>query len=802
MKLISTLIFVLFLLSSLLYSLPQAEFYISLTGNDNNPGTISSPFKTIERARDTIRQINASMTGDIIVHIREGRYEVDATIQFDKRDGGTNSYKVVYQAYSSETVRISGGNIITGWSQVNDSIYKANVTGQRFRQLYVNGKRGIRARKPNRGASLREGSYDSFIWDLANNNIKVHNKLALGWESWSNLDEVELVIQRIWTSANLRIAAIAPAGYNLWDITPREPERYNVFESTAIAQDFNGMWCFAENCFEFLDTIGEFYHNTSTGDLFYYPEPGQDMATATVIIPTIDTLINIEGTTDSILKNMDFNYLIFEHSNWLYPSDSGYVGRQGPLQYPILHDRRMNSAVRLRHVNNINFTRNVFQHCGGIGLDYYEDAKDISIEGNVFYDIAGQGLMVDQSCRTSQTGFDTTGVLCKNVRIANNYCERMGQDYYSCSAIWGGSVNNLVIEHNEVTHCPYIGIRISWWAKTDSILARDTIRYNRVHNTNRFVSDGSPIYVNGINKDAHVFENYNYDIDRFDLAIGHPVGIFHVDDNATNYTFENNVWDNRASDVIIWAGVRKDAAQYNTFINNGTSDQGIRDRAGLESAYLDIKNWDDSRHYDITPPTIASVTTEDSTNLVTIIYSETVDSASAVNISNYSINNSITINSVTLNNSKTVILNTSTLSTGITYTVTVNNIKDKAASQNTITPNTQIYFVYPGSTAREDQANLLDDVNVSVFPNPFNPIISLRLIRKEDKENGKGKGKENISLKIFDIKGRLVKDLSQSLLPSSVFLFSWNASNLPSGIYTLRATIGNKTFNKKIVLMK
>lgn len=51
----------------------QTTYYISPSGNDLNAGTEAAPFKTIERARNAVRQINQAMTGDILVVVGGGR---------------------------------------------------------------------------------------------------------------------------------------------------------------------------------------------------------------------------------------------------------------------------------------------------------------------------------------------------------------------------------------------------------------------------------------------------------------------------------------------------------------------------------------------------------------------------------------------------------------------------------------------------------------------------------------------------------------------------------------------------------
>ncbi|UJF34297.1 DUF1565 domain-containing protein [Paenibacillus hexagrammi] len=128
----------------------QASFYVDPSnGNDANPGSLSSPFRTIERARDAVRVINANMSDDIIIYLRGGKYEMSETWQLTEVDSGTNGHNVVYQAYPGEVPILSGGRNITGWVlyDTDRNIYKAIVGSDiETRQLYVNGKRAVRAR--------------------------------------------------------------------------------------------------------------------------------------------------------------------------------------------------------------------------------------------------------------------------------------------------------------------------------------------------------------------------------------------------------------------------------------------------------------------------------------------------------------------------------------------------------------------------------------------------------------------------------------------------------------------------------
>lgn len=91
-------------------TLPQEEprtpqgagdiFYVSLSGNDSNPGTKARPWRTIQKAADTL------VAGET-VYIKAGTYEEQVVPQ----NSGTASNYIVYAAYPGDTVTIDGENV-------------------------------------------------------------------------------------------------------------------------------------------------------------------------------------------------------------------------------------------------------------------------------------------------------------------------------------------------------------------------------------------------------------------------------------------------------------------------------------------------------------------------------------------------------------------------------------------------------------------------------------------------------------------------------------------------------------------
>ncbi len=96
---------------------------------------------------------------------------------------------------------------------------------------------------------------------------------------------------------------------------------------------------------------------------------------------------------------------------------------------------------------------------------------------------------------------------------------------------------------------------------------------------------------------------------------------------------------------------------------------------------------------DITPPTILSVVNLGDNSLVTVLFSEPIEAASGTAKSNYAIDQGVTISSAAFGgDTRSVVLRTSTLSPGITYQLTVNNVRDLASAPNTIAANTKKTF--------------------------------------------------------------------------------------------------------------
>jgi hypothetical protein len=79
------------------------------------------------------------------------------------------------------------------------------------------------------------------------------------------------------------------------------------------------------------------------------------------------------------------------------------------------------------------------------------------------------------------------------------------------------------------------------------------------------------------------------------------------------------------------------------------------------------------------------------------------------------------------------------------------------------------------------------------FPNPFNPttVINYQLLANT-----------LVTLKIYDVLGRLVKTLVEERQTAGPHSVTFNASTLSSGVYLYRLTAGSFVNTKKLILIK
>ena len=597
------------------------EIWISPKGSDFNDGTRQSPKATLtsalRQAREWRRTEDNRIQGGITIYMEGGTYAFHEPVFIRPEDSGTKESPTIIRSVGDEKVILSGGISINGWKK-QGKVWVADVpvfNGRPldFRQLWVNGKKAVRARdvedfeKMNRICSVDEKNEILYVPAVSIRRL-IDNKGNL------KAKYAEMVLHQMWCVANLRIRSVEVQGDSA-AIRFHQPESRIQFEHPwprpMVTTDGHNSAFYLTNARELQDVPGEWYHDIDARKVYYYPREGEKMQEAEVIVPAVETLVRVEGTVDRPVCHIRFEKITFSYTTWMRPSEKGHVPLQAGmyltdgyridpkmqrnyLNHPLDNQGwlgRPAAAVRVVAAKQIDFERCRFEHLGSTGLDYEEAVQGGVVRGCLFRDIAGNGLLVGSfspAAHETHLPYDPADrrEVCTQQQINNCYFTEIGNEDWGCLAIAAGYVGDINIEHNEISEVPYSGISLGWgWTQTVNCMRNNRVHANLIHHYAKHMYDVAGIYTLGSQPKSYVTENCVHSIYKpgyvhdpnhwFYLYTDEGSSFITVRDNWTegekylqNANGPGNVWENNGPKV----------------------DNDIRERAGLEAGYKDLLN--------------------------------------------------------------------------------------------------------------------------------------------------------------------------------------------------------------------
>ena len=597
------------------------EIWISPKGSDFNDGTRQSPKATLtsalRQAREWRRTEDNRIQGGITIYMEGGTYAFHEPVFIRPEDSGTKESPTIIRSVGDEKVILSGGISINGWKK-QGKVWVADVpvfNGRPldFRQLWVNGKKAVRARdvedfeKMNRICSVDEKNEILYVPAVSIRRL-IDNKGNL------KAKYAEMVLHQMWCVANLRIRSVEVQGDSA-AIRFHQPESRIQFEHLwprpMVTTDGHNSAFYLTNARELQDVPGEWYHDMDARKVYYYPREGEKMQEAEVIVPAVETLVRVEGTVDRPVCHIRFEKITFSYTTWMRPSEKGHVPLQAGmyltdgyridpkmqrnyLNHPLDNQGwlgRPAAAVRVVAARQIDFERCRFEHLGSTGLDYEEAVQGGVVRGCLFRDIAGNGLLVGSfspAAHETHLPYDPADrrEVCTQQHINNCYFTEIGNEDWGCLAIAAGYVGDVNIEHNEISEVPYSGISLGWgWTQTVNCMRNNRVHANLIHHYAKHMYDVAGIYTLGSQPKSYVTENCVHSIYKpgyvhdpnhwFYLYTDEGSSFITVRDNWTegekylqNANGPGNVWENNGPKV----------------------DSVIRERAGLEAGYKDLLN--------------------------------------------------------------------------------------------------------------------------------------------------------------------------------------------------------------------
>jgi regulation of enolase protein 1 (concanavalin A-like superfamily) len=597
---------------------------------------------SITEAQAVVDGMAPSMSGNIVVQLAGGLYRLSSSLAFTGSDSATNGYSITWEAASGQTPVLSGGEQVTGWTEVNtaENIWAATLpSGVSTRDLWVNGAHATLAS----GGTLPSGTTQTSTGYTVPGD-------AL--QELSDTADLEFMFKPgNWVQDVCGVASISGTTSST-TVTMDEP----CFQ-TATAWKWGpaGLPSSIINEEAYIDGPGQWAFNSATHTIYYSPTAGQVMTSVDAEVGDLTTLVALNGTEASPVTGISFSGVTFENTTWPQVSGTtGYAEAQADLEFSSEScaadwssasfvtptggasinglpygscAETMPSAVEVHAGRNLTFSGDDFTQLGTAGITLDGGSQSDSVTGNAFTDVGGNGIQIGSVSTPNQSD---ANLIDSSDTVEDNFINHAADEYQGGVGIWAGYTKNLSIEHNDIENAAYTGISLGWgWGSQDTLPSIDDdnqVIDNFIDTDKLDRQDGGAIYSLGPQPGGAMSGNY---IEN-DTAVQ---GALYLDQGSTGWTISNNVENNVTSNAFFNDPNSFDPCNTVTVTDTYTTSSSITDgcadvsdttvvsggdwpaaatsimaSAGLQSAYAGLTGASVSAPYSTYASTTASFT--------------------------------------------------------------------------------------------------------------------------------------------------------------------------------------------------
>ncbi|GAB3043848.1 PDZ domain-containing protein [Spirosoma pulveris] len=419
---------------------------------------------TLEKALEKVKMAPHS---EVHIYLRKGTYYLPKTVRVTPRLVGNK--RLLISAYQDEPVELNGGRkLALRWKKSGDRIWTADVAGEPFEQLYVNGRKQVLARYPN---------YDS--------TARVFNGTAADAISrtrvsrWRNPEGgyVHAMHQHEWGDFHYRITG-----------------------KTGDTLTYEGGWQnnrpmgihknqrFVENIYEELDAPGEWFYDKATHTLSFIPPAGLDPNTVVVDVSRLKSLVELIGTPKTPLRQVRIHGIRLVNTERTFMEPYEPLLRSDWMLY-------RGAAIYLENTENCRIEACELTHLGGNAILVSRYNRKTTIDGCHIHHIGATaiGFVGDTSAvRSPSFRYEwfvpyvdmdlrpgpKNNQYPANCTASDNLIHHTGEIEKQSTGVEISMASNIVVRHNTIYQLPRAGINIG-----DGTWGGHFIEFNDVFDT-------------------------------------------------------------------------------------------------------------------------------------------------------------------------------------------------------------------------------------------------------------------------------------------------------------------------------
>lgn len=529
----------------------SVEYYVSPEGDDQNNGSYSEPFATIEKALEMVGiSFQNNPNRNCTIFIADGKYSVKKPIEINSNWLSNSDGTLYIKAMNDSRPIVTGGVSVNNWTNIKTEIWKAELPSdfqgtQLPRELFIDGRRSMRARFPTNGfLRIKQSGEDrrtNFYFEKDD------------FPPPADIEQTELVFFHDWSVSRIDLKAI---DYEQGVLIAIDTIGARDLDFFAIDGWEPHPRYYLENDVNFLDQDYEWCTNSRENSIYIKFPKDIDPNDLDIVIPFSEGIVKLFGTNENPLRNVNIEGIAFKHSAWYIPS-GGYRGVQATHFDSRIEGKEdwsvVPAAVMGEWLRNCSIRNCVFENLGGGGIWLGAGSKECSVSNSRFEDISGNGIMIGEGGDRLVDGKEWWKTAPEQIAFGNTIekciITECGKQFYGAVGIWSGFTARTKITNNEIFNLPYSGISMGWiWNSTPTPCRENIISNNHIHHVMEKLSDGGGIYMLGRQPDSEITNNLIHDI-KLNAGRAESNGMF-LDEGTSDLLLADNVIYNIAKSPL------------------------------------------------------------------------------------------------------------------------------------------------------------------------------------------------------------------------------------------------------------